>query len=275
MQKIIVIASSSFTDKKLFEESLPVSDNYFVKSKSIISEWLPTATTFTNYNKLDVDKDTKIIAFWDGESKNVEKIINQFPKQTTLIRFENLSTKSFMTQLNLINNPDWKKAAISMTKKLPNYFWVAPASSSGKYHPKCDLGVGGLVRHSVMVAQVAMDLYNSKMFKIPQTELNEDTIRIAALFHDCLKQGDPCTGHTVFEHPIYSAEYVVKNLTGKVDEFSLARIEKMILRHMGQWTTSNYSDITLEYPKTEFERLLHTADYIASQKYIGGLEDWK
>lgn len=68
---------------------------------------------------------------------------NPIPKQTTLIRFENLSTKSFMTQLNLINNPDWKKAAISMTKKLPNYFWVAPASS-GKYHPKCDLGVGGL-----------------------------------------------------------------------------------------------------------------------------------
>ena len=68
--------------------------------------------------------------------------------------------------------------------------------------------------------------------------------------------------------------YIVKNFTGKVDEFSLARIEKMILRHMGQWTTSSYSDVTLERPKTEFDRLRQAADYTAAQKYMGGLEDW-
>ena len=43
---------------------------------------------------------------------------------------------------------------------------------------------------------------------------------------------------------------------------------------MGRWNTSKYSKEILSTPQTNFQKLIHTADFIASRKYIGGLEEW-
>jgi len=45
---------------------------------------------------------------------------------------------------------------------------------------------------------------------------------------------------------------------------------------MGKWTTSDYApDVVLEKPSTAFQKLVHTADYVAARKYISGLEEWQ
>lgn len=184
----------------------------------------------------------------------------------------------FYKAISKINDTDLREACCKLADTLPAYFWTAPASSSGKYHPMCDLGEGGLVRHSLMVCKVALDLYDAEIF-MPKSsilpEFEKDMIRVTALFHDCLKQG--CLdegGHTVFTHPILAAECVSQHLYNIVPIEAIQTISSAIKRHMGRWTTSQYDTATLEKPETPFDKLIHTADYVASRKYIGGLEDW-
>ena len=117
----------------------------------------------------------------------------------------------FVKAIDTIENREKRNFALYLTGLIPSYFWTIPASSSGKYHPITDLGEGGLVRHSLMVYRVALDLLESKQ----DTTIDRDDIIIAALFHDCCKQG---------------------------------------YKENGQ--------------KTEFEMLIHEADYIASRKYV-------
>lgn len=181
----------------------------------------------------------------------------------------------FIKEVSKINNDAWRLACMALVDKLEDYFWHVAASSSGKYHPSCDLGDGGLVRHSIMVSNVAVDLIVAEIF-IEDTKINRDKAIIASLFHDCLKHGigETKSDHTVFEHPIYASDFIRENLKDVIDEDNLNDICRAINTHMGKWTTSKYSSVTLTPPVTAFEKLIHTADYIASRKYIGGLTEW-
>ena len=179
----------------------------------------------------------------------------------------------FIEQINKIDNPVWKDICLDLVDKLPAYFWVTPASTSGKYHPACDLGEGGLVRHSIMVSKIAVDLVIAEIF-VRDTALNRDKALIASLFHDAWKLGiitddTPLSEiHTAFEHPVIAASWLFGELVGKMDASAVQDITGAVRTHMGKWTTSKYSDAVLEKPMTDFEKLVHTADYIASRKYI-------
>lgn len=275
--KLVVIGSTSFSDKELFDSKLSEysADEYIVKEKSDIAGWLPEAKTFKKYSDLVIDDDTKVLAFWDGESLNVKKIVETYPDKSIIVTFENKSVKSFYDMIDTIENEKWREGCQKLARKLPNYFWVVSASSSGKYHPQCDLGTGGLVRHSVMVAVAAKDLIRSEVF-VEDNNINLDMAVIAGLFHDCLKQGMDCQGHTVFDHPILAADFLAEELKDYIEEPYLSVICGAVRTHMGKWTTQDTAPgIILEKPSTSFQKLVHTADYVAARKYISGLEEWK
>lgn len=184
----------------------------------------------------------------------------------------------FIAEINKIENEALRDATLAMVPDIPEYFWHIPASSSGKYHPACDLGEGGLVRHSLMVERIALDLVNAEIF-VEDTMKNRDCARIAALFHDILKSGPVAedgtySEHTEFKHPIYAAKFICEKLEAYV--FTKMDIINAIGSHMGKWNTSKYEEgVILPKPISPFEKLIHTADFIASRKYIGGLEEWK
>ena len=188
--------------------------------------------------------------------------------------------EAFKAEILKIQNFKLQTVAISIMDKLPDYFWTAPASSSGKYHPKCDLGEGGLVRHSIMVATCADDLVTCEMF-VRDNEVNRDIARFAALFHDSWKNGKKkedgtYEDHTVFEHPRIASNFIRKNLEEAfIDSLKIEMICDAIYSHMGKWCTDKYGDAkALSKPRTDFEKLIHLADYMASRKYIAGLEEW-
>lgn len=187
----------------------------------------------------------------------------------------------FLAEVEKINDAKLKKVAKSIANKIPKYFWVIPASSSGKYHPACDLGDGGLVRHSIMVSRCAEDLVVSEMY-IRDCEVNRDIARFAALFHDCMKNGPvkedgTYSDHTEFEHPRFASDFIREQLeAAKIDPLKIEMICGAIYTHMGKWCTDKYGKgKALSKPRTDFEKLIHIADYVASRKYIGGLDEWK
>ena len=185
----------------------------------------------------------------------------------------------FDNEIEQITNEKLRESVKKMTKDLPDYFWHEPASSSGKYHPSISLGDGGLLRHTLMVCRCAIDLVVSEMF-VRDNDANRDIARVAALFHDSMKHGKvnedgTYCEHTVFEHPLCATDFVREHLEADdIDELTINMICDAIRTHMGKWCTSKYSPVAMSKPRTDFEKMIHIADYMASRKYMSGLEEF-
>lgn len=171
--------------------------------------------------------------------------------------------KFFVNELGDIIDPKIREFAKKMIEDADDYFFVVPASSSGKYHPTFDLGDGGLVRHTRCVAYYAGCIAESFMF----SQRDKDIIILAGLAHDIKKQGNGEGRHTVTEHPILAADYVTAIAKEMPDVFSaeeLAKLTQAIRSHMGKWGMKD----GLPAPTSEFDKCLQAADYIASRKDI-------
>lgn len=153
-----------------------------------------------------------------------------------------------------------------------------PASSSGKYHPIADLGKGGLVRHSIMVAEVAKILMRSR--PLYDSEYDREIVIASAILHDiCKYTKEPKEGeklHTNFDHPIRAAVLVKKvgeelaqkgNLEGAIK--ASVRIGKNIMTHMSRWNTSKYEPgVELPLIQDEEQRIISDADLIAANAQL-------
>lgn len=153
---------------------------------------------------------------------------------------------------------------------VPPYFWVVPASSSGKYHPSYALGVGGLVRHTKACVKIAEDLLSLEQNEV-LSECSHDEIISALLVHDTFKQGLKADGgHTKFEHPVFSATGIQMFADKFYPDLShrVERISGMVLSHMGQWNRSSKSVVVLPKPNTQAQKFVHLCDYLASRQYL-------
>lgn len=185
-------------------------------------------------------------------------------------RFNNAdSLKSVLNDLTLANYKEF--LSYLFYHWLPDYFFVTPASSTGKYHPAFANRTNGLVLHSVATVKFAKHL----------TELDPDidditynNIILAAFAHDMFKYGDPAEPgkYTKHGHPQYAADFFKNDaVIAKASEFDISSesmqfISEIIVSHMGPWTTNKYDPIVLEAPKTHYQMLLHKADLFASFK---------
>lgn len=181
-------------------------------------------------------------------------------------------------------NPTFCKFALELLNKVPDYFWVEAASSSGKHHPQFGLGDGGLARHSLMAyrwLKILLEANEQNMSEFVPGMV------FAALFHDCCKRGLPDDNsihdHTAFEHPLLSAKFVLDNaeqfakdnkdfMEQSVEDeeafkHNVAVAVSCIETHMGRWNTNLHSTTILPKPKTAMQYMVHLADYISSRKY--------
>ena len=148
-----------------------------------------------------------------------------------------------------------------------------PASSSGKYHPIADLGEGGLVRHSIMVAEVAKILMRSR--PLYDNEFDHDVVVISAVLHDVCKYEMPHDGskvHTNFTHPTKAAELIKiagEELSKEDPNFNYietsVRVAKNVMSHMSRWNTSKYAfGVKLPQVEDEEQRIISDSDLIAA-----------
>lgn len=194
-----------------------------------------------------------------------ETIMPTRPKQKTKVE------EVFPDELQKIQNHDIRKFVVwAFDKFAPDYFWTCPCSTSGKYHPKMSLGVGGLVRHVKLAVWWGEELLRTvEMF--PElvdhnTECLHDEVVAALLLHDLIKngiglnaQGFALDRGVTGTHGVDLAEKINGGL--ELNDKSTNNIIDGIASHMGVWTT----DSTFR-PHTSFTRLVHLADYCASRK---------
>ena len=174
----------------------------------------------------------------------------------------------FNTEINYIKNGDIKESLITILDRLPNYFYEAPASSTGKYHPEFTLGPMGLVRHTKAVARIAYELFNNESLQ-NFTNHEKDLLYFSIIIHDGLKSGKTKSEYTVGEHPLLISAFVKENKDDlKLSEKDIEFICSCVETHMGPWTTNYRGEEILEAPKTKYQRFVHMCDYLASRKFL-------
>ena len=171
-----------------------------------------------------------------------------------------------------INDIDNRRFARYLLDRVPDYFFIVPASSSGKYHPQNDLGEGGLVRHSISVLRMLEHLLEPEGY-FDFTDEQKDLLKIAALFHDCMKSGTQeeyeNNQRTKFLHPLYAANFIMTTAIENEYPYEKALfIYDAVIAHMGQWNKNKNESGMLPTPTTMSQKVLHLADYLASRKDI-------
>lgn len=175
-----------------------------------------------------------------------------------------ISELYFEKELLSIQNIEIRERTKDVLRKVNKKFFIAPASSTGKYHPNYALGKGGLYRHTCAAVKIANCLL--ELSKNTFSDTLKDYIRAALILHDTCKSGI-CWEYeyTVHEHPILACN-LVKEVVGQC-EYTDA-VCNLIKTHMGQWTTSKRSKVKLPEPTTSPQEFVHICDYLASRKFI-------
>lgn len=175
----------------------------------------------------------------------------------------------FSKEISYIKDERIKKSLIYMINKLPDYFFMVEASSTGKYHPDYALGEGGLLRHTKAAVRIGYELLLNPAIGDKYTDNEKDLMLMGLILHDGLKKGKEEARYTLFNHPILMANYIEEekdNLSINDQERKL--VMDVIKTHMGPWTTDYEGNEVLEKPKTKYQNFVHMCDYLASRKCI-------
>lgn len=155
--------------------------------------------------------------------------------------------------------------------QLDDYWFIKPASSTGKYHPKFNNGEGGLVRHSLNVCMWWQQMYRAFEQELMSFSGRDDIYDlglIACLFHDAKKYGDAEENSRWVkkDHDVRSMEWFLHNVEiyehmndMNFDNKAINYIANAIDHHNGPWSTHGA-------PRTIFEKLVFICDYASSQK---------
>lgn len=164
----------------------------------------------------------------------------------------------FNCVLNLIQNEDIRNVCEKLLNEADDYFFIEPASSSGKYHPQYALGDGGLARHSIAVALIINEILLTDCYNF--SDRQKDLLITAAIVHDIKKYGKGGR-YTVKNHPELAVEFIMDKLKNTdIPEGEVKFLTDAVETHMGQFGK--------KIPVTNAQKLLHIADCLASRRYL-------
>jgi len=184
-----------------------------------------------------------------------------------------LTRKWFGLELTLIQNTPLRTWTVkSMGKYTSDYFWTAPASSSGRYHPDLAQGPHGLIRHTkfgVYFANEFANAFNVRFYEFFKLEELRGMLISALILHDAMKSPRNVPTHgAILGNKIL--DELDKSPKGEMSKFEMVKsyIGYGIGSHMGKW--SKEADLFFDHGGHEtlqlFQDLVHLADYCASRK---------
>ena len=181
----------------------------------------------------------------------------------------------FADELALIHTPEIQRFVLSVFGNLcPDYFWVIPASSSGRLHSPDETGIGGLVVHTKRAVQWAVQL--QQMFA-SASDISLDETVAALLLHDMMKRGQTKTEEETFashanavsQHGIYCSQQIIASGVFPEDAPWAKRIIEAVRDHMGRWTHHpGKSDTEFLNEMEQSSLFVHVCDYCASRRIV-------
>ena len=177
--------------------------------------------------------------------------------------------KVFKGLLNKFETDEIRDYCADMIKKIPDYIFTIPSSTSFKYHNKTQCQLHGQIFHVLMFAEVMNYVLGLEYVKEKTNERQRDCLRCTPIFHDAIKCGLNGSQYTVHEHPMLAGEWV-KNTSVEhdVDADTKAYIARLCESHSGEWTSTKRSKTVLPKPENDEQFFVHMCDYLASRSNL-------
>lgn len=171
----------------------------------------------------------------------------------------------------IVNTPVKDFVYEALTEAHPD-FWKCPASSSGKYHPPEDNGIGGTVRHTIKCVKVTESLLGYFGLNL---DVEKDIAIAATILHDICKNGYPeqWAVHTNNQHGLIAYHWL--------DQFELKSkyvkelIKNAVRYHMSIWSVPKEEAIVAVNNASAIVRIVQVADMVASRigiSYFPGID---
>lgn len=178
-------------------------------------------------------------------------------------------SRQFEIELGYIKDEMIRDDCRMLIEELPDYFFLVPASSTGKYHPSYSLGEGGLLRHTKAAVRIGYELLCDPSIGDKYTQTEKDIMLMGLLLHDGVKHGIPKEKYVRFDHPILMANFILDHKDQLLmNDSEIELLCSVIRTHMGPWTTDYNGEEVLEAPKTKYQNFVHMCDYLASRKCL-------
>ena len=162
--------------------------------------------------------------------------------------------EEFEVELGYIKDETILEDCRTMIGALPDYFFLVPASSTGKYHPSYSLGEGGLLRHTKAAIRIGYELLQDPCIGDKYTDNEKDIMLMGLLLHDGLKHGIPKERYVRFDHPLLMANYIMEHKADLLmSDEKIDLLCSVIKTHMGPWTQDYDGNEVLEAPKTKYQ----------------------
>jgi len=176
--------------------------------------------------------------------------------------------KAFKEELQYITEEGLRETVLDIFAGLtPAYFFTAPASSSGKYHPPVSNGRYGVIRHTKLACYVAKELFSAFGMNNDDDEDERNIIMAACLLHDIRKFGPNAdeNGKSAGNHtPTHGYETMMLIMQDYDVPFELT---KAIGAHMGVWSCEGAKPYLFTEKPSRVVEIVHLADYIASRNF--------
>ena len=180
-----------------------------------------------------------------------------------------MKCQCFEKELEMIKNDEIREDCKTLISLLPDYFFLIPASSTGKYHPDFALGDGGLVRHTKVAVRIAYDILNLEFSSDNFSDVEKDLIIMTLILHDGFKSGFPQEQYTRKDHPLIVGDFVLSNKDKiMMSDDHLDMVISMLKSHMGEWNKDRTWKEVLPKPIEKRERFVHMCDYLSSRQYL-------
>lgn len=162
---------------------------------------------------------------------------------------------------------EMKAYFMDMVAEIPDYIFTMPSSTSLKYHNKTQCQTFGQIYHIYMFAKILeyrLNLeWNKELYYDP---ISRDCMRCVAVFHDAVKCGWEKSKHTVSEHPILAAKWVMDTKVEHDISTDLKKyIATMCIAHSGEWNKDRSGKVIMPKPSLPEEFFIHECDYLASR----------
>lgn len=163
-----------------------------------------------------------------------------------------------------------KNYFLDMCEEIPDYIFTMPSSTSGKYHNAKQCERFGQLYHIFMFASILEHLLRLEHIKkFASTPEIRDCMRCVPTFHDAIKCGLNGSRYTVQNHPMLAHDWVLKTtVKNDIDKKMKGFIAKMCASHSGEWNTNKKGEEIMPKPKSEYEKLIHVCDILASRPDI-------
>lgn len=187
----------------------------------------------------------------------------------------------YQKTIDSMYSDNWRQVVVDMLNQLPAHLLKKPSSTSGKYHPRDEVGENGMRRHIHRCIIIAEEICRMR----GHGTYERDLLLTGCIIHDIFHQGKTCVEHAkciydfIGEYAKSCASQLVLATKGwdssrnqlfnyRTIAIALDELSLMVRFHEGRWTVPVEKDKYHFYTCKGLIEDMHIVDFMASRRSL-------